>query len=503
MRKLHHPKRRLLTGAAFFLLIAPVFAQTQDLAEQSQHARELMAQGRFAEAIPIYRKLVEAVPGNPGLILDLGLAEQMAGQPQKAIPHFHTVLQSDPESIPALTSLAMAELQTNRPDAAVPPLEKLVQVQPENKNAHGMLAGAYMSLNHPLKAAGQYRKLTSLDASDPKAWYGLGKAYGELARRSFGRLSKANPQSPYVAALLADSRLQRKQYHSAFFFYRQAQKELPDLPGLHTGLAKVYEKTGHADWAQAERKREPARKNCGNQTAECRFLSGDLLGAAKGANVPSAPAAQLFWAIRAYNQLARDAFDRLAQVPNSVQVHELKAEILHGQGKDEEAAGEWRAALAIAPHDPSLETGLASSLVVAHRYSEAMPILKKLLAREGGDPNLNFMMGESLWRTQQPGKALPYLTAALKEDPKLLPAHAALGMVYALLGKNAEAIPHLEKASSLDDDGSIHYALARACRAAGRADEAKKAMQEYLQIKQTNQKVNSELAKEAEITAPK
>ncbi len=131
-----------------------------------------------------------------------------------------------------------------------------------------------------------------------------------------------------------------------------------------------------------------------------------------------------------------------------------------------------------------------------------MPLLQKLLVEQSAAPDLNFMMGESLWRTQQPEKAVPYLITALKADPNLLPAHAALGMVDALLSKNAEAVPHLEKAISLDDDGSLHYSLARAYQAAGNSEQAKKTMQEYQQIRQKNQQVNDELAKEAEIVAP-
>lgn len=490
-------------GAVFFLCVAAACAQTEDLAEQSRHAKELMAEGRFAEAIPIYQKLVEAVPGNPGLVLNLGLAEEMAGQPQKAIPQFEIVLKTEPENVPALTSLAMAQLQMNRPNAAVPPLETLVHLQPGDPNPRGMLAGAYMSLDRPLQAAEQYRTLTGVDPSDPKGWYGLGKAYEALATQTFSRLSKNAPQSPYMAVLLADSRLQRQQYRSAFFFYRQAQKQLPDLPAIHAGLARVYESTGHPDWAAAERKLEPAATNCRGLTAECRFLSGDLLSATKAGRALSASSAELFWATKAYNQLAIVAFDHLGQMPDSVEIHELKAEILRGHGQDEQAAGEWRAALALAPDDPHLETGLATSLVLAHHYDEAMPLLQKLLARQATAPDLNFMMGESLWRTQQPQKALPYLTAALKVDPELLPAQAALGMAYAMLNQNAEAIPHLEKAIRLDDDGSLHYSLARACQAAGETEEAKKAMQEYLQIKQKNEQINDQLAKEAEITAPK
>jgi predicted Zn-dependent protease len=494
-------KRRLLIGAAFFLLSAPVFAQSEDLAEQSHHAKELMAQGRFEEAIPIYQHLVAAVPGNPGLVLNLGLAEEMAGHPREAVPRFEAVLKLDPANVPALTSLSMAQLQLKQPAAAVPSLEKLLHVQPDDLNARGMLAGAYLSLNRASDAAEQYRKLTFANASDPRAWYGLGKSYESLAAHAFSQLSKEAPESPYVAALLADTRLQRKQYRSAFFFYREAQSNLPDLPGLHAGLAKVYQDTGHPDWAASERKLERPAADCTAPTAECRFLKGDLVGATKNSNAGASPAT-LFWATRAYNQLAIDAFDHLGQLPDSVEIHALKAQILHGHSQDAEAAHEWKTALALAPGDPRLENELVTSLFLAHNYDEAMPLLERLLATQKDAPDLNFMMGESLWRAQQPDKAVPYLTTALQLEPEMQPAHAALGMVYALLGKNAEAVPHLEKALSLDDDGSLHYSLARAYQATGNVEQAKKVMQEYQQIKQRNQQINDQLSKEAEITAP-
>jgi len=492
-------KRRLFIGAAFLFLHGFAGAQKNDLAFQSQQAKQLMAEGRFDDAIPIYERLLAAVPGNWGLILNLGLAEEMGGHPQKAIPHLESVLKVQPDSVPALTSLGMAYLQLNQPAAAIAPLEKLTKIQPENQNARGMLAGAYLALNRPTEAANQYQKLTTLDASDAKDWYGLGKSYESLATLSFTELSKKAPQSAYVAVLLGDARLQRRQYRSAFFFYREAQNKMPNLAGLHAGLAKVYQGTGHSEWADAEESRERTAADCMTQTPECRFLKGDLMGAAKATD---ASPANLFWATRAYNQLAIDAFNHLGQLPDSVEIHALKAQILQGHGQDAEAAKEWRAALALNPGDPRLETELANSLFQAHHYDELMPLLTKLLTSQKDAPDLNFMMGESLWRTQQPEKAVPYLTAALDKEPEMLPAHAALGEVYVLLNRGSEAVPHLEKAISLDDDGSLHYSLARAYQAMGNADQAKKALQESQQIRQKNQQINDAVAKEAEITPP-
>ena len=131
-----------------------------------------------------------------------------------------------------------------------------------------------------------------------------------------------------------------------------------------------------------------------------------------------------------------------------------------------------------------------------------MPIIAKLLVHQPQSAELNFMMGESLLRTQQPDKAIPYLEAALRTQRDMLPAHAALGMALTMLDRQKEAIPHLQQALTLDDDGSLHYNLARAYQAAGNPESAQQTMQQYQQIKEKNQKVDSELAKQAEISAP-
>ncbi len=452
--------------AALFVYAAS--AQTDDLASQSHRAKELMGEGRFEEAIPIYKRLVQALPGNLGLVLNLGLAEEMAGHPSDAVPHFETVLKAHPDTVPALTSLAMARMQ----------------------------------MQQPALAAEQYRKLTDLDASDPHGWYGLGKAYEALATRYFDKLSKAAPESPYVAALIADSRVQRKQYRSAFFFYRQAESKLPELPGLHAGMARVYQKTGHADWAAAEEKKEPVLpRACKPPTAPCEFLRNNFQSAAKLASASATPES-MFWATRAYSELALRAFDRLGSLPESVERHALKAQILRDHGQDMEASKEWSAALKLNPGDPRLEQELAKSLFLAKDYRSAIALCEKLLKQEPDSPNLNFIIGDSLWQTQQPDKAIPYLEAVLRAQPDMLPAHAALGMALALLDRSSEAIPHLQQSLSLDDDGSLHYNLARAYRAAGNAQGAQQMMDQYQQIKQRNAHVDSELAKQAEITAP-
>jgi tetratricopeptide (TPR) repeat protein len=503
-------RKRLAWQAAFFLALTAsnAFPQTapppeSDLAAQSHYARELMADHRFTEAVPIYESLVKALPGNMGLLLNLGLAEEMAGQPARAVPHLQAVLKAQPDSVPALTSLSMARLQLNQPREAIDTLRKLIKLNPKDMNALGMLADAEMSQNLFDDSARHYRELSTQYDADPRAWYGLGKVYESLATRTFDRLNKIAPQSPYVAILLAETRLQRHQYRSAFFFYKEAQSKLPDFPGVHAGLALVYRNTGHSDWADAEQKKEAALAppDCKTQAAECAFLSGHFLAATNSGTAAASPAA-LFWATRAYNQLAVDAFDHLSRLPESVQMHALKAQTLHDHKQDLEAANEWRAALKLAPDDTKVKQELAAALFDAKDYQSAIPLLQALLVRDPGEPDLNYLLGASLWRTEQAEKALPYLQQGVQSHSDMLPAEAALGLALVSLNRNAEAIPHLKKALALDDDGSLHYSLARAYRAAGETQLASVTMQEYQKIQHQNQEINDRLAKEAEITAP-
>jgi len=477
--------------------------QNQDLADLSHKAKELMAAGRFEEAIPICEQLVKAMPGNPGLLMNLGLAEEMGGHPAEAVPRFEEVLKAEPGNARALVSLATVQLQMHHPELAVAPLKKLLALEPANHNARGMLAGALMSGDQLDEAAEQYRKLTADNPEDAKAWYGLGKAYETLEARSFERIQQVAPESPYAAALVGYSRLDRQQYRSAFFFFHQAEEKLPKLRGLHAGLAKVYQETKHADWAAIEEKQEESlpAPNCAANPAECYFAQNRYVDSAKAAHAHPSPAT-LYWGAKAYHQLALEAFARLGGLPESVELHALNAEMLHGRKQELEAANEWRSALRLAPGNTRLEGELATSLFLADDYKGAMELIQKLLPENVSSRDLNFMMGESLLRTEQPEQALRYLEVALLADSKMVPAHASIGLALAKLNRGAEAIPHLEKALATDNDGSLHYSLARAYQQAGNAERSRELMAEYQRIQKQNGEQKEELAKEIQIAPP-
>lgn len=428
-----------------------------------------MEAGRYQDAIPVYQHLVQALPNNPGLLLNLGLALHMAGRESEAIQKLATVTRSQPKLIPALIALA----------------------------------DAHLALNRPYQAAEQYRKLTDLSPQDPRAWYGLGHCYELMAGAAFDRLRSISADSPYVAVLIADTRVQRHQYNSAFFFYREALKRLPDLHGVHGALADVYRKTGHADWAAVEDGKEQALPvpDCHAHAAECDFIGGHDLQALNARPAPQPPET-LYWQAKAANELALQAFFTLGNLPPSVELYQLKAEIARNHNQHLEAVKEWRAALVLAPGNTGLRQELAASLFMAQDFQAAIDEASALLRANPKSPELNFILGDSYLRLEQPGKSVPYLEAALASDPKLLAAHASLGLVLSRLDKNAEAIPHLERALALDDDGNLHYQLARAYQAAGAREKASTTMAQYQEIVKKNQEQKEEVARTAQIVPP-
>jgi len=487
----------------FLLCLTPLLAQPEDLARKSHRAKELMAAGQFQEAIHVYRELVRAAPDNPGLTMDLGLALDMAGYKREAVRQFEAALKLDPRQAPAWLFLGTAYLDLGEPAKAIEPLERVLKIQPDNLDAPEALAEVFLALGRFEQAAERFGKLSASDAQNPKVWYGLGLAYQELAQRDFNELQKVAPGSAYWLDVVGESRLKVRQYNSAFFFYRQALAKLPSMRGVHAALAEVYRNTGHLDWAAIEEDKESRipPPDCSAQTLECGFRAGhysELIATAGGSRTVES----YYWRTRAYNKLALEAFSRLGQLPPSAEMHELVAKIHFDQRQYDESAREWREALKVSPGNPYVRKELALSLIQGGDRQAAEPLLRELLKQSPDSVELNNMMGDTLLDLQKAEDAVPFLKRAVQLDPKLLPAQRTLGRAYLQLGQPQQAIPHLKAALPIDDDGNLHYLLARAYQTAGQAELGRAMLKDYQAIVKSAAAANQAAEREVQIAPP-
>jgi tetratricopeptide (TPR) repeat protein len=486
-----------------FLSPSSSFGQSDDLAIKSQRAKEFMAAGKFAEAVPLYRELNRAVPNNPGLLLNLGMALHLAGDERNSVPQLEAAVKLDPKLAPAWLFLGAARLQLGRVPTAVEALKMVLGLQPDHRGALEMLASALLSLDRAAEAADQYRKLADLDPESSPAWFGLGRSYESLSVRTFDKLQKTAPESVYLLALVGEARLREQQFSSAFYLYRQALVKMPTMRSLHAAIAEIYRKTGHPDWAnvEEEKERQLPQPDCRTQTFECEFRAGQysvLVVSAQGGNTPESH----YWRSRAYNELALQAFTRLGQLPPSREHHELKAHIYSGQKRYAEAADEWREARKFSPGDPQIQKQLAISLKFSQDYAGALPLFQDLLRRRPESAELGYLVGDTLLDLQRAEEAIPLLKRAVDRDPKLLAAHKSLARADLAAGNAAEAIPHLKVALATDEDGSLHYQLARAYQTNGQPGLAEQVLADYQKLQRSEAAAREVSKQEVEITPP-
>lgn len=325
---------------------------------------------------------------------------------------------------------------------------------------------------------------TQTAAQTPRALYESGKRYANESIQAFNQLLKKNPESGYVLALLGEVKTKEREYTAALYAYGEAAKRMPRLRGVHAAMAEIYRSQGKPEQAASEAEQEEKLGNpdCAAERLYCDFAAAQferLAHAVQGKQDTES----LYWQTRVDNELSLRALIELGHLPDSPELHAVKAQIFHDQAQYPQAASEWRKVLELSPGDRDAEHQLATALYLSHDYQATLPELQRLLQKEPASANLNFFVGDSLLAMEKIDEAIPYLETALKLDSTLLPAQASLGLCYARRGETQKAIPHLKAALSLDNDGSLYYQLAKAYGATGQPALARQMMAEYQKLR--------------------
>jgi tetratricopeptide (TPR) repeat protein len=491
--------RWLIAVLLTFTLAAMTAAQSAELAARANQAKQAMAANRFDEAAAIYREILQKMPDEPGIMMNLGIALSMAGQPKEAIPPLSRALELRPTLMPAALFLGQSHLDLGQPEQAIAPLEKFVTAQPANLQARQMLASASLMAGRHQQAASEFRKVTQQSPADAKGWYGLVQSYDALSQETLDALSKTADAGKYEPLLMADALESEGKLEQAFAFYKQSLDTLPKLRATHEAIARIYTKTSHPEWAAQQtakaRQLAPAcaegtKGGMSRSSAECEFRAKRYLNAI-AVVAKHEDAESLYWKTRAYAELASSALAKLTAMKPSQELHELRAELYRNQRRYLQSVTELKAALTFSPNDPRLRRELAKSLYYARDWEAARQLFDELIQADSRnrerDPELQFFYGDVLLQSQQAEAALPYLKAAVDGAPDMPPTHAAYGRALGQLGRFAEAIPHLEMVLNEDEDGSVHYQLARAYQGTGQAERAKPLLEKYQQLQRASQ----------------
>jgi predicted Zn-dependent protease len=461
-----------------------------------------MEAGRFEEAATIYRELLKALPDEAGLLMNLGMALAMGGRESEALSPLERALALEPDLIPARLFLGSSYLALGQPEKAIEPLKRVVAARPADADSRRMLGQAYAESGRPTDAVTELRRATELAPAVPRGWYALGHAYNAITQDAMASFNDQPEDSPWRQLLVADALMADGRLTDAFALYRAVLERLPAMVSIHDSVARIYEKSGHADWALRERTagRLPLA-SCASRKALCEFRAGRYRPALAAALASTDPES-LYWRARAATELALGAFKRLDGLPDSRERREVRAMRARAERRYTDAIVEIKAALKFAPGDPDLMDDLGTTYYAAHEFELAISTLSPLLKANPDDARLLVVYGDSLLELQRVDEAIPLLQRAVEREPSEPTPRRALGRAHLQKGNFAEAIPLLEAQLEGDNDGSLHVQLARAYTGVGQKDKAAMLLARSQEIQRAAQERGA-AAGQRTITPPK
>ena len=356
--------------------------------------------------------------------------------------------------------------------ADIAALEHAVAARPDDLEARRRLAVAYGSAGRLLEAVGEWRTLTERAPSHPAGWYALGHAYNAVARAAIRSFDDRPSEAAWQQLLAADGLLQNGHFTDAFVLYRIALEQLPAMVSIHDSVARLYERTGHDDWAAQERTRGILPDaECAARRALCDFRAGRHQ-AVLDATRTATDSESRYWQARAATELAFAAFARLEALPDSAERRAVRAAIARAEDRHRDAIGELTAARAFAPGNPALTFDLASAYYAASDFEQVVATLAPLVSARPDDPRVLRQAGYALLQLRRLDEAVPLLTRAVERDPADVGARIALGRAHVQAGSFTLAIPLLEPHLAGDQDGSLHVQLARAYAGIGEREKS-------------------------------
>ena len=327
-----------------------------------------------------------------------------------------------------------------------------------------------------------YERVVQLDPRSPEAHARLGMIYFddhrfEQAVPALRQSLKLKPGQPNVSAFLAISLSELGQFKESLTGLEKGMRSASDpalrrLSGLQ--LERVY--TGlHRDLDAAQLAIELAKLY--PDDPEILYHSGRLFG-----------------------NVAYLSFQRLADVaPDSSWKHQASGEAFESQGSYDLAAAEYREVLKASPNRPGLHLRLGRVVLARAAQADAPAGLVDQAAQEfeaelNLDPsnaNAAYELAEILRKADQLDKAGRLFAYALDHYVDFEEAQVGLGRVLVALGKPDQALPHLEKAVTLNPhDAVAYYQLSQAEKATGNEEAQRKALAEFrrlrLESKQTD-----------------
>jgi len=319
------------------------------------------------------------------------------------------------------------------------------------------------------------------------------------AERSYSKLRELNPEVAEVHVKLGLIYFQQGKFAQAVPALNKALKLKPALPNADILLAMSLSELGRYNEALPglekgfRRSPDPALKRLAGLQLQRAYtgLGKDSKAVEIALELnrlyPDDPEI-LYHGSRLYANFAYPMLRKLSEVaPTSVWRRQAAGETFESQGQHELAIREYRAVLALEPGRPGIHYRIGRTLLARAQpelQKEALKEFQEELQLDATNGNAAYEAGEIHRRLGQLDQAANFFDMALRTDGNFEEAQIGLGRVLITQGKPDQALPHLQKAISLNPANEVsQYQLSQVYRALGRTGEQQMALKEFQRLR--------------------
>jgi Flp pilus assembly protein TadD len=222
-------------------------------------ASSLADQGKYPDAMIVFRRALALRPGDEQVLNGLGAAQESSGDWQHAKETYAQASAEHPEDCDARFDLASLELKHDQAEEAGRQLRTMVTQCPPDAEVHSGLAVALASEGKSADAQAEFRAALEINPKDFTALYNQGEfalqaGQPEKAVELLQSAAQQRPNDPSVHEHLAAAYAQSGRVGDAVAQLRQAISLSPNTSSLHSLLAQALSSTGQLEQAIAEQK---------------------------------------------------------------------------------------------------------------------------------------------------------------------------------------------------------------------------------------------------------
>jgi tetratricopeptide (TPR) repeat protein len=314
----------------------------------------------------------------------LGYAYHGLQQNEESRRAYEKAVELKPDLYQAQLNLGRLLVEMRDPGAALPHLQKAAALKPADARLHFDIGLALQSRGQSAAAEPELRQALALDPKLDAAAYSLGQAefdekrYAEAAA-DFEKALAINPQRADARLGLATVSEALGQTGEAEQRLEQCLKLQPENASVRFHLARLYLR---------EKKIEPAVSHLEQLDKSNALIPG--LDAALGDAY--ALAGRFSDSETSYRKALAAARPEASGNGDLADLHRSLGETLLKENKTSDAVSEFQQALKLDPRNLEAAKGLASSLYVEKRWSEAALLIERLLQSPAATPGFYFFL---------------------------------------------------------------------------------------------------------------